>query len=51
MLYEVITLAAAATGAVVKPIPVTDEGAFDFSAFAAMLGPKVKLVAVSYNFV
>lgn len=41
-------LAAQATGAVVRPIPVTDEGVFDFDAFAAMLGPKVKLVAVAH---
>ncbi len=41
-------LAAQATGAVVRPIPVTDAGEFDFPAFAAMLGPKVKLVAVAH---
>lgn len=41
-------LAAQATGAVVRPIPVTDAGEFDFAAFAAMLGPKVKLVAVAH---
>ena len=41
-------LAAAATGAVVRPIPVTDAGVFNFDAFTAMLGPKVKLVAVAH---
>jgi cysteine desulfurase/selenocysteine lyase len=41
-------MAAMATGAVVRPIPVTDAGEFDFDAFTAMLGPKVKLVAVAH---
>ncbi|WP_337997962.1 SufS family cysteine desulfurase [Oleispirillum naphthae] len=41
-------LAAAATGAVVRPIPVTDAGVFDFDAFTAMLSPKVKAVAVAH---
>lgn len=41
-------IAAEATGAKVRPIPVTDEGAFDFDAFTGMLGPKVKLVAVAH---
>jgi cysteine desulfurase/selenocysteine lyase len=41
-------MAAMATGAAVRPIPVTDAGEFDFDAFTAMLGPKVKLVAVAH---
>lgn len=41
-------IAAEATGAKVRPIPVTDEGGFDFAAFTDMLGPKVKLVAVAH---
>ncbi|MBN2752401.1 MAG: cysteine desulfurase, partial [Rhodospirillaceae bacterium] len=41
-------LAAAATGAHVRPIPVTDAGVFDFDAYTAMLGPRVKIVAVAH---
>lgn len=41
-------IAAEATGAKVRPIPVTDEGVFDFDAFTEMLNPKVKLVAVAH---
>ncbi len=41
-------LVAAATGAVVRPIPVTDAGAFDWDAFVGMLSDKVKIVAVAH---
>lgn len=41
-------LVAGSTGAVVRPIPVTDDGRFDFDAFAAMLGPKTRIVAVAH---
>ena len=41
-------IAAEATGAKVRPIPVTDEGEFDFDAFTEMLNPKVRLVAVAH---
>jgi cysteine desulfurase/selenocysteine lyase len=41
-------LVAAATGAVVRPIPVTDDGAFDWDAFVGMLSDKVKIVAVAH---
>ena len=34
-------------GAVLKVIPVTDDGALDLSAFAKLLNPKVKLVSVT----
>jgi cysteine desulfurase/selenocysteine lyase len=38
---------AAATGAVLKFIPVTEEGLFDLDAYQALLGERTKLVAVS----
>lgn len=41
-------IAAAAVGAKVRPIPVTDEGVFDFDVFTDMLNPRVKLVAVAH---
>ena len=37
-------MAAAATGAVIRPIPIRDDGSLDLGAFDAMLSPKVKLV-------
>ncbi|MCB0169193.1 MAG: cysteine desulfurase [Anaerolineae bacterium] len=39
---------AARTGAVVKYIPVTEQGYLDMAAFEAMLSPQVKLVAVTH---
>jgi len=39
-------LAAAATGATVKAVPITDRGEIDLEAFDAMLTEKVKLVSV-----
>jgi cysteine desulfurase/selenocysteine lyase len=41
-------LLAARTGARVRPIPVLDDGAFDFDAYAAMLGPRTRIVAVTH---
>ncbi|MGQ4272826.1 cysteine desulfurase [Terrihabitans sp. B22-R8] len=35
-------------GAVLKWVPVSEEGAFDLDAFEAMLGPKTKIVAVTH---
>ncbi|MBU1175489.1 MAG: cysteine desulfurase [Alphaproteobacteria bacterium] len=35
-------------GAVLKWVDVTDEGAFDLDAFAAALGPKTRLVAITH---
>jgi cysteine desulfurase / selenocysteine lyase len=40
-------LAARDTGAVLRFVPVTDEGRIDLDAFDRTLGPKTKLVAVS----
>ena len=40
-------LAAQATGAVVRPIPITDTGELDLEAYFAALGPKTKIVAVT----
>lgn len=41
-------LVAAATGAEVVPIPVTDEGELDLSALAGLLDERVRLVAVNH---
>jgi cysteine desulfurase/selenocysteine lyase len=35
-------------GIVLRVVPVTDDGAFDFAAYEAMLGPKTKLVALAH---
>src|SRR5690606_2135880 len=35
-------------GAVLKWVPVTDEGELDLEAYAEMLGPKVKMVALTH---
>jgi len=35
-------------GAVLKWVPVTDEGELDLEAYAQMLGPKVKMVALTH---
>ncbi len=40
-------LTAAATGAVLKYVPVTDEGRLDLDAYDSLLGPKTKIVAIS----
>jgi cysteine desulfurase/selenocysteine lyase len=37
-------MAAQATGAVIRPIPIRDDGSLDLAAFDAMLSPRVKLV-------
>lgn len=39
-------LVAAATGAVIRPIPLADDGTLDLDAYAALLSPRVKLVGV-----
>ena len=39
-------LVAAATGAVVRAIPITDAGELDMEAFHALLSPRTKLVAI-----
>lgn len=41
-------LLARRTGAVIREIPVTDEGRLDRSAFEALLNPRVRLVAVTH---
>jgi len=40
-------LVAQATGAVLRYVPVTDEGRLDLDAFDSLLGPRAKLVAIS----
>jgi cysteine desulfurase/selenocysteine lyase len=40
-------LTAAATGAVLRYVPVTDDGRLDLEAFDALLGPRTRLVAIS----
>ncbi|HXJ65913.1 MAG TPA: SufS family cysteine desulfurase, partial [Actinomycetota bacterium] len=40
-------LTAAATGAVLRYVPVTDEGRLDLDAFDSLLGPRTRLVAIS----
>ncbi len=39
--------AAERTGAVVKQVPITDDGLLDLTGFDALLGPRTKLVAVA----
>ena len=39
-------LVAAATGAVIRPIPIADDGTLDLDAYAALLSPRVKLVGL-----
>ncbi len=41
-------LVAAATGAEVVPIPVTDDGDIDLGALSGLLDPRVKMVAVNH---
>lgn len=41
-------LVAARTGAVVRVAPVTDDGALDFAAFQALLGPRTKVVSMTH---
>lgn len=41
-------LAAEATGAVVKPIPINERGEIDLDAYLALLGEKTKIVAVGH---
>jgi cysteine desulfurase / selenocysteine lyase len=41
-------LVAERTGAVVRPIPVTEAGALDLAAFEALLGPRSRIVAVTH---
>lgn len=36
------------TGAVIREIPITDDGRLDLAAFDALLSPRVKLVAVTH---
>jgi cysteine desulfurase/selenocysteine lyase len=40
-------LAAEATGAVLRYVPVTEEGRLDLDAFDSLLGPRTRLVAIS----
>jgi cysteine desulfurase / selenocysteine lyase len=40
-------LTAAATGAVLRYVPVTDDGRLDLEAFDSLLGPRTRLVAIS----
>ena len=37
-----------ATGAVLKVVPVPEDGSFDLDAFAALVGPRTKLVALTH---
>jgi len=39
-------LVAAATGAVIRPVPIIDDGTLDLDAYAALLSPRVKLVGL-----
>jgi cysteine desulfurase/selenocysteine lyase len=39
-------IAAQSAGAVVRPIPITDAGEIDLDAYASMLGPRTRMVAV-----
>lgn len=41
-------MAAEATGAVIKVIPVSDAGELDFDAYRALLSPRTRLVAVNH---
>jgi cysteine desulfurase/selenocysteine lyase len=41
-------LLAAATGAVVRAVPITDDGVLDLGAFAALLTPRTRVVAVTH---
>jgi cysteine desulfurase/selenocysteine lyase len=41
-------LLAERTGAVIRVIPITDEGELDLEAYARLLGPRTKLVAVAH---
>jgi cysteine desulfurase/selenocysteine lyase len=41
-------MVAQATGAVVKPIPMDDQGALRMDAFAAMLGERTRIVSVTH---
>ncbi len=41
-------LAAQETGAVIKVVPITDEGELDLEAFTKLLNPRTRMVAVTY---